>query len=244
MNNPTCITRTFTRAAIVVFAAGLLFTSCKKNSSADDDNTISDEEVAETVTQSFSAGSGGMIMETDAAATVAIQNKLTCGQTKDSTIAGASLPGSTIKWAFSYHLSRSLTCSDGIPTTLNLSSEGKTSYTTLRMSSLDSSYGKTVITGLEPGSANLVLNQQYLRKGSQQSLVREKRSFTSTITITGTNITISKATRKIISGTSAFEFEGKTSGGRIITRSGTITFNGEQKATLKLLNGASYAIQW
>lgn len=243
MNNQTCIPRTFTRFAIVLFTAGALFASCKKDSSADD-NAITNDDVAETISQSFSASSGGMMLETQGATELAIQNKLVCGQTKDSAISAASAPGSPITWAFSYHFTRSLACTEGIPSSLTFQSEGKSSYTTSRMSSKDSSYGQTVITQLAPSAVNLLVNQQYVRKGSQQSLIRAQRSFTSTITFTGTNITISKSTRMILSGTATVQFEGKSSNGVTVIRSGTITFDGNQKATLKLLNGATYPLQW
>lgn len=243
MNYPSNNLRSILRFALAVSISGILMISCKKNDTADDNN-ISDDDVAEAVTQSVSASSGGLVQQTETSATLAAQKHLSCGETRDTTIIGANISGAAIVYSFTQQLSRTLTCTEGIPSTLMINYKGKFVYTTLRMSSNDSSYATSVITGLEPASANIVLNQNYVRKGSQQSLIRLRRSFTSTITITGTNITVSKATRKIISGTANFQFEGKTSGGRIITRGGTIVFEGNQTAKLKLNNGAEFPLSW
>lgn len=243
MNYPTNKLRNIGRFTLAVTFSGILMISCKKNDSADD-NSISDDDIAEVVTQSVSANSGGLVQQTESSATLAAQKHLTCGETRDTTITGTNISGAAIVYSFSQHLSRTLNCTESVPSMLTLTYKGKFVYATPRMSSNDSSYANTVITGLEPASSNIVLNQNYVRKGSQQSLIRLRRSFTSTITITSTNITVSKATRKIISGTANIQFEGKSSGGLTITRGGTIIFEGNQQAKLKLNNGIEYPLSW
>lgn len=242
MINPTCHKRTFTIPALVILSTGLLFSSCKKDSA--DDQSITNEDIAEAVSQSVSPASAGLVAQTDITADIAINRHMACGASKDSVITGQSVSGAAIAWFYRHELNRTLTCNEGVPSVLNLSYKGKTTYTTLRMSSNDSAWATGTVTGLEPASNNLVLNQEYTRKGSQQSLVGRKRSFTSTITITSAAITVSKATRRIISGTASIQFEGKTSGGITVSRGGTIIFEGNQKATLKLNNGGEYALSW
>ena len=242
MNSQTRHKRTFTNLVLVFLSTGLLFSSCKKDSA--DDQSITNEDIAEAVSQSVSPSSAGLVAQTDIAAEIAINKHLACGATKDSVFTGQSSLGAAITYFYRHELNRTLSCNEGVPSVLNLSYKGKTTYTTIRMSSNDSAWAAGTITGLEPASNNLVLNQEYTRKGSQQSLVGRKRSFTSTITISSTDITVSKITRKIISGTATVQFEGKTSGGITVSRGGAIIFEGNQKATLRLNNGSEYALSW
>lgn len=242
MNYPKSNYRTITNLALVILSAGIFLISCKKDSA--DDESISNEDIAEAVAQSMAPTSGGVVAQTDIAVDIAINKHLACGATKDSVITGQSLPGSAITFFYRHELNRTLNCSEGVPSSISLNYKGKTTYATLRMSSNDSAWAEGLLTGLQPSSTTLVLNQEYVRKGSQQSLVGRKRSFTSTITINSNDITVSKSTRKILSGTATVQFEGKTSGGISITRGGTITFEGNQKATLRLNNGGEYALSW
>lgn len=242
MNSQTRNKRTFTIPALVILSTGLLFSSCKKDSA--DDQSITDEDIAEAVSQSVTPSSAGLVAQADISADIAINKHLACGATKDSVITGQSSLGAAITYFYRHELTRTLSCNEGIPSVLSLSYKGKTTYTTLRMSSNDSAWATGTVTGLGPASTNLVLNQEYTRKGSQQSLVGRKRSFTSTITITSSDITVSKTTRRIISGTATIQFEGKTSGGITVSRGGTIIFEGNQKAILKLNSGGEYALNW
>ena len=233
-----------TVAAITAFtlSTGLLFTSCKKDN--DDKDSISDEEVAEAVTQSVSASSGGMVVQTESTARMSGTSTLTCGQTSDTTVVGQSAPGAIITYNYSLNFSRTLTCNGGIPVQFQFNFTGSSNYTALRMSSADNSTAQFTVTGLEPGSNNYIFNSSYVRNGTQQSKVRYQRSFSSTITITSSNITVDKATQKIISGTATVEFVGNGSGGYTVTRGGTLTFLGNSKATLALKNGSTFNIEW
>ncbi|MEO6149056.1 MAG: hypothetical protein ABIN95_13030, partial [Mucilaginibacter sp.] len=90
----------------------------------------------------------------------------------------------------------------------------------------------------------LTMSQTYTRNGTQQSKVRKTRNFTTTTTITTSNLTVDKATRKILSGTASVKVEGTASTGGSFSRNGTITFLGDGKAQLEISGSSSYTIQW
>ncbi|NII29430.1 hypothetical protein HB364_30405 [Pseudoflavitalea sp. X16] len=234
--------RTVAAITVLALSTGLLFASCKKDS--EDKDEITDEEVAEAVTQSVSASSGGMVVQTESTAKMAGTTSFTCGQTKDTTIVGQSVSGAAISYNYSLNFNRTLTCSNGIPSLFQFNFTGSCNYSAPRMSSADNSTAQFSVTGLEPTSASYIFNASYVRNGTQQSKVRFQRSFSSTITITAANITVDKATQKIVSGTATVEFVGNGSGGYSVNRGGTLTFLGNNKATLALKNGSSYNIQW
>jgi hypothetical protein len=231
--------RTVTAFAAITLSTGLLFTSCKKDK--EDNEQISDEEVAEAITQSVSGSSGGVVVQTESVATMSAYTHLACGQSKDTTVAGQSQPGATVTYHYSFNYARSLSCS---PAKWQFNYTGHVDYDAPRMSSDDNSTAQTTVTGLEPAATEWTINSSYVRNGTQQSKIRLKRSWTSVITITSTNIKVDKTTKKITSGTAAAEFVGTGSGGYTVTRSATITFLGNRKATVTLKNGATFNIEW
>jgi hypothetical protein len=231
--------------ATITLSTGILFTACKKDNNNSDD--ISDDEVAEAVTQSVSGSSGGMVVQTESTARMAGtgSTSFTCGQTKDTTIAGVSAAGATIVYSYSLNFNRTLTCANGVvPSRFQSNFTGTCTYTAPRMSSNDNSTAQLTVTGLEPSSTAWTVNSSYVRNGTQQSKVRLQRSFSSVITITSSNIVVDKATQKIVSGVAAVTFDGTGSGGTKVSRGATLTFLGNSKGTLTLKNGSSYSIQW
>jgi hypothetical protein len=231
------------KSLLVISGVIICMSSCKKDSTTTD-TTLTDDEVAESVTESVSGGSGGLATQTETSTVIVSNTALSCGYSSDTTISGQSAGAAAVTYNYSLAFSRSLMCNFAIPSEFDFTFTGQSSYTTLRMSSDDNSTATFKVTGLEPSAANYVLNENYVRNGTQQSSVRLKRSFSSTITITATDITVEKATEKIISGTATVQFTGAVTGGASTTRGGTITFLGGSKATLVLDNGSTYSIQW
>ncbi len=225
--------------ATIALSSGILFTSCKKDNKTNDE--ITDDEVAEAVTQSVSASSGGMVAQTETTAKMSANASFTCGQTKDTTISGQNLPGAAITYNYSLNFVRTLSCA---PAKFQFNFTGNSTYNALRMSSNDNSTAQFTVTGLEANSNTWTVNSSYVRNGTQQSKIRAQRSFASVITITSSNIVVDKTTQKIVSGTATATFDGTGSGGYKVSRSATIVFLGNGKGTLTLKNGASYEIQW
>lgn len=230
---------------LLALMATTLFHSCKK----DDNSTtpaITDDETTEAITEAVTGSSGGLSIQAETMATTVPSSmaSISCGSSKDTTIAQSSTTGATLSYTYSMSLYRSLTCTNGIPSMLSLGLSGKNTYATPRMSSSDSSEGQMVITQIQSSYSNYLLNGSYIRNGSQQSLVGQDRTLKTAITFTVSGITISKSSNKILSGTAAIQFTGSTSGAKASSRGGTLTFLGNNQASLILDNGTAATIQW
>ena len=222
----------------------LSITSCKKDNTTSTSTAPSDDEVAEAVTETASGSSGGLATQTETTAVIASTDAQVCGETGDTTITGQNLAGAAITYSYTLASNHQVICDNGIPSEFDFNFTGKSNYTALHMSSNDSSEAHFIVTGLQPSSTNYILNESYVRNGTQQSSVRLQRSISSTITLTSTNVTVDKTTQKIISGTATAQFAGAVTGGASVSRGATVTFLGGGKATLVLDNGGSYSIQW
>lgn len=239
----------------LLLVAGILFaiSSCKKDDDTSTTTAVSEEEIAEAVSESVSTPSGGLVVQSTAAAgyssdlmngRIGAKASDQCGILHDTTVAGASETGATITFSYNFNWNWLLTCNNIVPQTFIFNYAGKTSYDAVRMSSNDSSKANITVTGLGIDSTYYVFNQTYTRNGSQISKINQKRSFTSLISIVSSDIRISKTTLKILSGTATVTVTGEGSGGRSFSYGGTITFLGGEKATLVLTGGGTYTIAW
>ena len=117
----------------------------------------------------------------------------------------------------------------------------KGSFDGPRLSSSNTGSAKVTIAGLSPTATVFVLNGDYVRDGSFQSKVGNKASGNSHIDIVGTNITLSKPERKIVSGSATIAITGTGPKGNSFSYTGTIVFNGDGTALLTI-NGTAYTV--
>jgi hypothetical protein len=244
--------RTLSNNKMLIFALTLLTgmtiatASCKKSSSSTSSttDTVSTDVAANAVTEAVTPASAGIVTQTQTATVVVSTGDFECGVTTDSSFAGSNAAGAAITYSYAFNSSRTLTCDNGIPQQFAYQFTGSSAYTAPRISSDDSSAGQFTITGLQPAATQYTFNETYIRKGSENSLVGNQMSFTSTITIQASNLIVDKSTQQILSGTAAVSISGSTSGGKSFSYSGTLTFNGSQTATLVLGSGNTYSITW
>lgn len=224
---------------VAVFVMATIL-SCKKE---DSEEPVADEEIAEISTQAVSSSTGGLSLQAENTIQLAIKNNLTCGMSKDTTIVKSNTVG-LHSYNFTFNATKSMVCTNNVPSTLNYTFKGVSSYSAPKMSSNDNSEGQFAITGLPVSSANYIVNGNYVRNGTQQSKVKLKRNLTSTVTIVASNINISKTTMKIVSGTATVQIDVTTSGGKNISTSATLNFLGDNSAKLIFKSGAGFNIQW
>ena len=233
----------------VVAAGTLMFTACTKQATSTNSgvsttaNEISTSDVTEAVTQAVSGTTSGLVTQSQQATALSASASLPCGGSKDSTISGTSPAGSLFTWSYDLNYSRTSICSGGSPAQYNTTITGSSSYSALVMSSSDSTNAQIAVSGIQSSASNYVLNETYTRTGTIQSLIGSQHSFTSTLTITSSNINISKSSNQVISGTASVQFTGKGSGNSV-SHTATITFLGNNQATLVLDNGSSRNISW
>lgn len=232
----------------ILLAAGILLIgttfllSCAKNNDAAPVDAVDEEEVAEAVTQTVSANSGGLAVTASDAAVMATTYSTMCGMSKDTAIVRSSVTGAVVTYNAAAQWHWALTCTPTARFDYALAS--RLTYDAPRMSSSDSLSATLAVTGLEPATPNYTLNMNLTRKGSQVSKILRKHSFTSTIIVTGTNIAVSKTTNLVQSGTASVTISGATSGGRSFQYAGTLVFTGNKTATLTFASGVTYNIQW
>lgn len=233
------------RKTLLTFSFALALFSliaCKKET----DQTaaaVTEEEAVEAISLAVSGESGGMAVQTETAASIAGNSVQECGVSTDTMI---SRSGNSAGISFEYGalITRTLSCNNNIPQQLVLGYTGANTYSTLRMSSADSSMATLTLEGVLPESASYVINETYLRKGTQQSKVWLQRAFSSTLEITAAAITVNKTTLKIVSGTATVSFTGSVTGGKTVSYGGSLQFLGNNRATLQLNNGNSYLLEW
>ncbi|GGH78668.1 hypothetical protein HNQ91_005288 [Filimonas zeae] len=224
-------------AACALFT--LLLTSCRKeNSSAE----VTEEDVADVITQAVASSSGGVTAQTTDAARIAAKYSTACGAAKDTSIVYVNAANAAVTYSLTASWHWSLTC--GASPYFDFTYNGNTVYDAPRMSSNDKVAATLRISGLGAASAAYTANMQITRNGSQTSKVRNKNVFTSLLTLTGTDVAVSKQTLLVDSGTLAVTFTGSGTGGRSFAFAGKLVFKGNRTGVLTLNSGASYTINW
>lgn len=229
---------------VTMISLPVFVTSCDKDDE-DTGNTVAEDEAAEVVMMAVDPTTGGLVAQTDYAVAITLTNSnpANCGVSQQENL---SKQGGTTNrsYSYSYSWSRLLTCSGTTPVSFQHNFNGTNSYTAPRMSSDDHSEGDFSVTGLDPAGTELIFNHTYSRTGTQQSKVRNERALESKVSIQTTAVKVNKTNKVITSGTGTFTVSGTASTGKSFNYSGTLTFNGGNKATLALTGGATYSIQW
>ncbi|SDI41587.1 hypothetical protein ACRQ5D_08510 [Mucilaginibacter sp. P25] len=229
----------------VTAGLAVIISSCKKdNASTTENTTVTEADAAELTTNAIVPSSGGFAVQVNSSVTVYKTVKLSCGIAKDSSITKSSATGVSPSYNYTLSWNYLLNCSGVVPNDLTFNFTGSSKYDGPRMSSEDSCSGGFVLTGLAPTAPAYVLNTTYTRDGSQVSKIGRNYSFSSKLIIKSSDITVDKTSLKILSGTATVTISGASSSGKSFNFNGTITFNGNNKATLLLNSGASYNIQW
>jgi hypothetical protein len=240
-------------ALLLLAGSTLYFTACKKNDNntnvtptptATTTESVSEQDVADAVTEAVVMNKSGVADQTEEVVDYAKTSAIPCGGTKDTTITGTNAAGAVITYDYTYLCHTAVTCTLAIPTKFQATLTGHANYNSLKMTSNDSCSGDVTVTGLPPSASNYTVNFTFVRNGSQTSKVREKKAFTSVVTLTGTSIIVSKATTMITSGSANVVVTGAVTGGSTFTKTATLTFLGGRTATLAFSGGGSYPISW
>lgn len=234
--------------------------SCSKDKNASSSSAITTDQAADIAAGSLAENSNGFASVTDDVAVNAqgissVNSGLTvnstqatasvhqaCGTTvTDSVTRNITADSVTINYLFKY--SHTLNCNvnnqpDNVIDTVTYSG----SFNGPRLSSTNSGSAKVRIAGLTTAATHFVINGEFKRDGSFQSKVGNKASGNSHIDIVGTDIILSKPGRQILSGTATISITGTGPKGNSFSYTGTITFNGDNTATLNITGGGSYTI--
>lgn len=235
---------------LMLSGLAMMVFSCKKD---EDDGVITSDEMAEAISQSFSSAGGGLVVQTNAALSVVSAangerkaGKLSdeCGISRSKTLTSANSDTATYyTWSYGITWSWELACAEETPVQYEFKASGRALYDFPRMSSDDSVNNKIVVTGLTDDSTFYKASQTYIRTGTQQSKFGAMHKFTSTVTVTSTDMYINKTTLRIVSGTATVNIKGESSSGKSFSLSGKLTFSGNDAASLTL-NDTKYTVSW
>ncbi|MCB9230112.1 MAG: hypothetical protein H6581_00495 [Bacteroidia bacterium] len=220
---------------LIAMLAGFFFTSCNR-----DGEVISEDEAADVIEYALSADAAGFSSQAEESAKMAETYLADCGLTGDSTLTFSSNTGALIDYDYSFTWNWELHCNGLVPNQFDLDYTSTGTYNAARMSSDDQGTASFVLSNLT-GQGDYTLNGNFERTGSQESKVRNKNSFTSDLTVTLTNVTVSKSTYEITGGTGTLTITGSSSDGTAFSFTGSVTFLGGQSATL-VLNGQSFSV--
>jgi hypothetical protein len=93
-------------------------------------------------------------------------------------------------------------------------------------------------------STQCVFNETLVRTGLFVSQLQRKLTFMKDVTLKMVNVTVDRATKKIVTGSVEILVKGTTETGRSFTYAGTLTFKGNNQGTLLLQNGQAINLQW
>ncbi len=231
---------------ILLLISVFSITSCSKDES--EETTLDEADVVEAIESSLVMETNGMSKTVETTAKTADEEGLytetptvACGETIINSYNEADTNGG---YSYNYSLNSSniLTCTvNGYPDYFTYSATLTGIYNTPRMSSEDEFELTWTVTGLPPINSSIIFNGDYVREGTQVSKVLNMNTFSSALTFSLANVSVSKTTYQIESGTAHVSFVGVSSNGNQYTYSGILTFNGDGTATL-ILNGNTYII--
>jgi hypothetical protein len=250
--------KTFKLSLILLLMLGAF--SCKKDSTSSNTSVTTDQaadiaasslaenseglasvtdDIAVNAQGISSVNTGGLTINSNGRATSSVHQE--CGTTlTDSVTRAITIDSVSINYFFKY--SHTLNCNaSSLPDNLVNTLAYSGSFNGPRLSSSNSGSATVTIAGLTQASANFVLNGEYKRSGSFQSKVGNKATGNSNVDIVGTNISLSKPDRKILSGNATISITGTGPRGVSFSYTGTIVFNGDNTATLTI-NGDAYTI--
>ena len=221
------------------------FSGCKEEQ-VTPEAAITEEEAVELVESSMAKQSGGTasdVADMGETASAIPNTNAPCGFTSDSTItrnfsynqASANYV-ITVTWG--------VTCQGTpvpLPQSANFGLDAIGSYTTALMNGNDTSDCNFILTDLYTGNF-YTLNGTANRKGKSTAKVRNQNTFNSTINFDFHNVSFLKvAPYTLSSGSADFTITATKAGASTVTFTGTITYTGNQSATVTL-NGNSYQI--
>lgn len=231
---------------IILIAPLLLFAiSCKKTTVT---SAVTTDEAADMAASAVATNSFGFVTVTDNVGLNAqTLNSVSaggqqvnatglarqaCGTTLTDSLTISSNTNSSVTFSAFYKYARTLNCNTSSqPDNLVNAITFKGNFDGPRLTSTDAGTSSVTIAGLTANATNFVINGTYNRKGSFTSKVGGKPSGSSNVTITATNVLLSKPGREILSGSATITISGSAAAGTF-NYTGILIFKGSNQATL------------
>ena len=217
------------------------FVACKDDEEAP--NAISSDEAAVMMSSSLASNSSGVtfvskeaanesedIMEDNANGRVAA-----CGVSQNIDLSGSSPAGGVISWSYDFNYNFRLNCSAAdAPESITVSLSYNGDFDGPKLAVEHSGLSELQVTGLDVSVNDFLLNGFYKRSGSFEIKEGDKKTGDGNIEITIIDVTVSKETHKIVSGSGKFLLSGSVSDKGSFKYEGTVDFVGNESANLKI----------
>ncbi len=166
-----------------------------------------------------------------------------CGFSSDSLIT-INFDGPNRSFSYNFSWNWTITCIDSsFIKGINFVCTGEGSYDGPELSSEDEFSCNFSLGNLFSGE-NYVFDGNFIRDGYQKLKQENPQSFTSTVDLSCTDLKINKKTYTHTAGSAMVNITGISAEGRSFKYKGTLTFNDDGTATLKLGSGESYIIEF
>ncbi|AEL26225.1 hypothetical protein [Cyclobacterium marinum] len=222
-----------------ILGASAIFTSCNEDETPSS-TIITEEDAYEVIEGTLIASTYGLTETVEQASTTVAEEAINSRKAPiecDSLYAlsfSASKSFPNRSYDYNVEGSYKLNCnSNGESSSFEFENYVTGTYDRTRMSSQDSFESDLIITGLDPSQTNSIINGSYERKGTQQSKVRNERSFSSQVTYTLKDLAIDKSLHEIEGGTAQINVL-LTAEGKSKTFSANLTFHGDNTASLEI----------
>jgi len=235
-----CIMKILKLFLVAFVISGVI--SCKKGTLVS--ANVSMDDAAAMLGGSLSSSSYGMNnMSADVSLNAGAfsANNSPCGFTKIDTFSRhISTPSVTYAYKLSY--THKLFCNtSNLPDNITSSLTFGGYYSNSKVLLTNTGTLNYVIAGLTPTATVYVLNGEYKSSGTFKLKSDTTNTGSASIDIVVKNVTITKATQVIASGTATVIITGTTSKKGDFTYNGTLTFNGASMATM-IINGTTYTV--
>lgn len=232
-----------TRQLLLLSLFGFLI-SC----SGDDEATQSDvtnAEAAEEIGATLAADVVNLTMDIETLSEDAENGRAAadgriegCGVSYDTTI-NKTYTGVYITGEHTVTYGYELTCDGVIPSQLDATFTSTGTRSTARLTSSASTTGTMTTTGIEPSNEAYTLNSSMTRNASVEG---SEKSYSSLSNITLTDLIITKSTMMIASGSATYTYSGTTGEGKSYSYTASITFNGDETATIVFNDNSSFLV--
>ena len=226
---------------IVVIITGIA--ACKKaqvttvNTSNDDAAVILAGSLA-----SSSYGMSGLTTDISTNTSVLANSNLNCGAVVIDSATCKNFPGMPATYNYKLNYTNKLNCNaDNLPDNFNQSLTYNGNFSGPRLMITNTGTTSYRIAGLTPASSVHVFNGEYKNSTHFKFKSDTTNNGIANIYLGIKNLTVSKATHVIMSGTAMVIITGNSSKKSNFTYNGSLTFNGANTASLNL-NGNDYTI--
>ena len=221
----------------------LAFGACKKSDSVSANLTT--DEAATLMASSLTTNSNGFIT---ASADITVNSQdvydinIGCGNSKTYTAIHQSAAGASPAYNNTFTYAYMLNCNaNNLPDNVTGTAADNGSFDGTNLSSTNAGTANFRVAGLTPTSTVYVINGEYKRTGTFTSKVGSKSTGTIIIDIVISNLTITKSTKIVASGTAIVTITGNTANKSNINFSGNLLFNGDGTASVTV-SGTIYIV--